>query len=130
MHMNTTNESKNRPYSKTLDAQDYNKAPEMNYIEHVKNRLSGTFRDCHKHRNWEYGLCLNALRANRAVKILEVGGTGSVFAASAAVLGMEVTVVDPDGQGVGLFDRQNLLLGRSAIDFKQLDFFQFQSVKK
>src|SRR6185503_6440163 len=39
-------------------------------------------------------------------------------------------VVDPDGQGIDLFDRQNLLLGRSAIQFKQLDFFQYQTIKK
>jgi SAM-dependent methyltransferase len=121
---------KTEKYSKTLDTHDYNIVPEMNFIEHIKSKFSGTFRDCHMHRNWEYGLCLNALRANGAVKILEIGGTGSVFAASAAELGMEVSVVDPDGEGTGLFDRQNLLLGRSAIQFKQLDFFQFQSVKK
>jgi SAM-dependent methyltransferase len=82
------------------------------------------------HRNWEYGLCLNALRANGAVNILEVGGTGSVFAASAAELGIKVTVVDPDGEGACLFDRQNLLLGCPAIHFKQLDFFHYQTTKK
>ena len=56
-------------YSKTLDVQDYNTVSEMNYIEHVKNRFSGTFRECHPHRNWEYGLCLKALRAHGAVNI-------------------------------------------------------------
>ncbi len=121
---------KTKNYSKTLDMHDYNIVPEMNFINHIKGKFSGTFRACHEHRNWEYGLCLNALRANGALKILEIGGTGSVFAASAAALGMEVTVVDPDGEGAGLFDRQNLLLGRSAIDFKQLDFFQYYTLKK
>src|SRR5690349_10796267 len=105
MFMKIANINKNKPYSKTLDILDYDTIPEMSYVEHIKYKLSGTFfENCHIHRNWEYGLCLNALRANGAVNVLEIGGCGSVFAACAAKLGMDVTVVDPNGRGAGLFD--------------------------
>jgi len=121
-----------KQYSKTLDERDYNTFDEMNYIERMKDGLSGTFYPCHRHRNWEYGLCIHALMENKAIRILEVGGSGSLFAACAAWLNMEVTVVDPSSTGARLFAEQNMILqlGHAPITFEQVDFFQYQNQKK
>ena len=53
----------------------------------------------HHHRDWEYGIALNALRAFGAKRILDVGGSHSHFAAAAAWVGMDVTVIDPQACG-------------------------------
>src|SRR5689334_24183194 len=98
-----------KTYSKTLDERDYNQIDMMHFVENMKEGLSGTFYACHPHRNWEYGLCLDAIRKNGAVHILDVGGTGSMFAACAAWLGMDVTVVDPSPIGARLFSEQNMI---------------------
>jgi SAM-dependent methyltransferase len=121
-----------KQYSKTLDEKDYNTFSEMNFIGSMQDGLWGTFFPHHKHRHWEYGLCLNALIENKAVNILEVGGAGSLFAACAAWAGMEVTVVDPSREGVHLFAAQNMILqlGHAPITFEQVDFFQYQNQKK
>ncbi len=119
-------------YSKILDEKDYNTFIDMDYIERMKVGLSETFYPCHSHRTWEYGLCLSALRENNAMRILEVGGAGSLFAACAAWLGMQVTVVDPSSAGERLFAEQNMILqlGHSPISFEPVDFFQYQNQKK
>jgi 2-polyprenyl-3-methyl-5-hydroxy-6-metoxy-1,4-benzoquinol methylase len=121
-----------KQYSKTLDEQDYNNFHEMDYVEHMKKCLPRTFYPCHRHCNWEYGLCINALQENQTMRVLEVGGAGSIFAAYAAWLGMEVTVVDPSSAGARLFAEQNMILQlvHRPITFKQLDFFQYQDQKK
>lgn len=121
-----------KQYSKTLDENDYNNFEKMYFVENMKDGLRNTFYECHHHRNWEYGLCLDALQENQAKNILEIGGTGSLFAATAAWIGMEVTVVDPSGAGTSLFAMQNLImqLGHAPITFEQVDFLQYQNRKK
>ena len=121
-----------KQYSKTLDEKDYHTFAEMNCIGNMHNELSGTFYPYPKHRHWEYGLCLNALIENQAVNILEVGGVGSLFAACAARVGMEMTIVDPSMEGAHLFAIQNMILqsGNAPITFEQMDFFQYQNQKK
>lgn len=69
---------------------------ESNVVRDMHRRLDGVaHRFEHPLRAWEYGIALHALRAAGCRSVLDVGGGGSVFAPSAAVLGMEVTQVDP-----------------------------------
>ncbi len=121
-----------KTYSKTLSLQDYKDIPEMNFVTYMKDRLHGTYLPCHEHRSWQYGLCLHALRTHGAKRILEVGGTYSIFAASAAWFGMDVTVVDPDGAGVELFARQNIIqqFQEHRVHLVQKDFMHYWTRKK
>lgn len=62
----------------------------------VHRQLDGiSHRFEHPLRAWEYGLALDALKANGCRSVLDVGGGGSAFAPAAATMGMEVTQVDP-----------------------------------
>ena len=82
-------------YSKTLQAQTYDDIREVQDVLLAKRRLEGVpCRFDHPHRAWEYGLVLSALVANGAKTILEIGGGGSLFAPTAALLGMEIMQVD------------------------------------
>ncbi len=116
--------------SKTLEVADYDVSPEMNFMNQMKIKFGGTFSPTHNHRTWEYGICLKALLANGSKRILQIGGSGSVFAASAALVGMDVTVVDPDPAGADFFPKQNLLLQYKGIHYEQLDFLKYKNQKK
>ena len=82
-------------YSKTLQAETYDDIREVQDVLLAKHLLEGVpYRFDHPHRAWEYGLVLSALVANGAKTILEIGGGGSLFAPTAALLGMEILQVD------------------------------------
>ncbi len=118
-------------YSKTLDTYDYVTTKEINGIDQIINAIIfSSFRPFHQHRKWEYGICLNALRESGAKTVLDVGGTGSMFAACATFHGMDVTVLDPDAEGAYFIENQNRVFKRDAIRFINEDFFQFKTDQK
>ena len=84
-------------YCKTLDPTDYELIHETRHAENIKG-IVGTFggRAEHRHRAWEYGLVLRALREHGCKTVLDVGGGGSVFAPAAAWIDMSVTELDPE----------------------------------
>jgi SAM-dependent methyltransferase len=112
-------------YSKTLNTNDFNLITEHEHIKNIIGLLKGaTYRFEHPMRAWEYGLALNSLRSNKTKTVLDVGGGGSVFAPSAAYLGMDVTQVDP-GDVSGWIEQQNVFLS-TKLKFIQRDFFSYK----
>jgi SAM-dependent methyltransferase len=85
-------------YSKAIEAADYDKITETRHIANMTHVLAGVpYLFEHPHRAWEYGIVLNALRANGCKTLLDIGGGGSIFAPAAAWVGMTVTVLEPNG---------------------------------
>lgn len=119
-------------YCKTLDPADYDSIHETQHAQNIKN-IVGTYggRAEHRHRAWEYGLVLRALRDQGAIDVLDVGGGGSNFAPAAAWVGMQVTQVDPEDYGPWVAD-QSLKIGKSIKyvrnDFLTYDGDQFDAV--
>ena len=81
-------------YSKTLQSDTFD-GPGVQHVLYTKRTLEGVpFRFDHPARAWEYGLVLEALLANEAKTVLEIGGGGSLFAPTAAMLGISVLQID------------------------------------
>jgi SAM-dependent methyltransferase/ADP-heptose:LPS heptosyltransferase len=113
-------------FSKTLHPKDYGWIGEAQHIHNMISVLqNAAFRFEHQHRHWEYGLVVKALRANQTKTVLDVGGGGSLFAPSAAWVGMEVTQVDPS-DCAELARQQSLKIGHPLRYYCQ-DFLDFSS---
>jgi ubiquinone/menaquinone biosynthesis C-methylase UbiE len=68
----------------------------------------------HKHRMWEYGIVLKALKENQTKTLLDVGGGASIFAPACAFTGMDVT------------QKQNEILPeKRRVEYIREDFFNF-----
>lgn len=123
-------------YSKVLELSDYDGITEHNHVQAIAGILSGTsFRFEHPHRAWEYGMCLNALRTKYTKTVLDVGGGGSVFAPSAAWLGMSVHQVDPGDVGHWIKQQKAVLNSRldhtgDLITFEQKHFEHWDTDQK
>lgn len=113
-----------RTYSKTLELSDYDQMTEPQLIEEARVLLGhcGPPIDF-VHKAWEYGLVLNAAKLNNAHTILEVGGNGSMFGATAALQGYSVLQVDPVSTGLRCIG-QSQQLG-VPLPFIQVDFFEY-----
>ncbi len=82
-------------FCKTLDPDDFDGYHEIKHVDDVRRELPfSAIEFGHKYRCWEYGMAAKVLRLCQCRSVLEVGGVGFLFAASAAWLGMTVTVVD------------------------------------
>jgi len=112
-------------YNKTLDVKDYdNIKPEEAHINHMKYILSNTLYSFeHKHRMWEYGLVLKALRENKVKTVLDVGGGASIFAPACAFAGAEVIQVDKEDREKWV-QQQNAVLPKKIKYIKE-DFLNF-----
>ena len=116
-------------YSKTLEERDYGLMIEPEHVDNVVSVLADTnYRFEHTHRRWEYGLLLRALRANGTKTVLDVGGGGSVFAPSAAMLGMEPIQVDPEPYGDWALQQARKL--GMPLPYIQEDFLKFTTRRK
>lgn len=113
-------------YSKTMHPIHYMEMDEHKYVQEIATSLyeSGVpYRFEHPHRAWEYGIALNALKSKDIKTVLDVGGGGSVFAAAAASLGIDVLQVDPGNVG-NWITRQEMALG-IKLPFEQVFFEDF-----
>ncbi len=116
-------------YSKTLDALDYDRMVESIHVDNVAGVLGTTsFRYEHTHRRWEYSLILKALRENKTITVLDVGGGGSLFAPAATMIGMEVVQVDPEPYGAWALEQSHKL--RHPLPYIKKDFFDFYTRRK
>lgn len=116
-------------YSKTLDVLDYDQMTEPVHVDNIASALgSVVFRYEHAHRRWEYSLVLKALRENKTITVLDVGGGGSLFAPAATMLGMEVVQVDPGPYGAWALE-QSYKLGH-PLPYIEKDFFDFHTRRK
>ena len=113
-----------RTYSKTLELADYDQMVEPQLIQEARILLGPTAppKDF-IHKAWEYGLVLNAARLNNAHTILEVGGNGSMFGATAVLQGLSVLQIDPVATGQRTV-AQSKQLGL-PLPFIQVDFFKY-----
>jgi SAM-dependent methyltransferase len=110
-------------FCKTLSPADYEVVLEMQHAKNIKNVFDGYVSWHHEHRAWEYGIVLRALRDHRCVTVLDVGGGGSAFAPAATWVGMQVSVVDPEGHQDWV-RRQNEKMGKQ-IAYEQADFMNY-----
>ena len=113
-----------RTYSKTLELADYDQMVEPQLIQDARESLGATAppRD-YKHRAWEYGLVLNALRKNKSKTVLDIGGNGSIFGPSVALQGMSVLQIDSCGTGTRTVAQAKQL--GLPLPFLQMDFFNY-----
>ena len=113
-----------RTYSKTLELADYEQMTEPKLIQGARESLGSTAppRD-YKHRAWEYGLVLNALRKNKTKTVLDIGGNGSIFGPSVALQGMTVLQIDSCGTGKRTVAQAKQL--GLPLPFLQMDFFNY-----
>lgn len=112
-------------YCKTLNPVDYEIFHETQHARNIK-QIVGTYggRAEHEHRAWEYGIVLHALREHGCIRILDVGGGGSVFAPAAAWVGMDVHVVDPEDYS-GWVAEQARKIGYKKIHYERSDFMAY-----
>lgn len=116
-------------YSKTLDVLDYDHMIEPVHVDNVAGVLGTTsFRYEHPHRRWEYSLILKALRENKTITVLDVGGGGSLFAPAATMIGMEVVQVDPEPYDTWALEQSHKL--RHPLPYIKKDFFDFHTRRK
>ena len=113
-----------RTYSKTLELTDYDQMVEPQLIQEARVLLGPTAppKDF-IHKAWEYGLVLNAARKNNAKTILEVGGNGSMFGATAVLQGLDVLQIDPGATGHRTVAQAKQL--GLPLPFVQVDFFKY-----
>ena len=114
--------------SKTLQQSDYKDFDEHQHISNIRNSLRSYTRFEHSNRKWEYGIALKALRNNNTQTVLDVGGSGSVFAPAAAYLYMYVTQIDPASMEHHV-DNQSREIDKPLPYIKQ-DFLEWKSNTK
>jgi len=115
-------------YSKVLNIDDYKTLPTA-FVDSTYKKFKWICRFEHEHRRWEYGLAIKALLDNKAEKILEVGGGGSILVPLAYLSKMCVTEVD-FWDGTESLDEQATMLGSGPIRFFQQDFLDFELDEK
>lgn len=116
-------------YSKSLHPGDYAWIGESQLIPQMLERVNGPpMRFEHAHRCWEYGIVLKALRDVGAKKVLDIGGGGSAFGASAGWLGMDVLQVDPSDSGPWVAEQAQKL--NVSLEYVRKDFFEFDSKER
>ena len=117
---------------KTLSLSDYDglKQYESQYMQSLsKNNRS--FREQHKHRNWEYMGAVEYLNSIvlSPKNILDVGGCGSPFPYYIKdMTGANVTVIDPDTNSFNDFGIKYIQKLPSGKDFAGYDFISCISV--
>ena len=114
--------------SKTLQQTDYKDFDEHQHVLNIRNSLRSYTRYEHQHRKWEYGIALKALRDNNTQTVLDVGGSGSVFAPAAVYLYMYVTQIDPASMEQHV-DNQSREIDKPLPYIKQ-DFLEWKSNTK
>lgn len=121
------------PLSRSLHPLDYRRLCHDSPVVSLARRLlEGAGVPClfqHHHRQWEYSICLQACRLAfvgdrawpcpesaplRGRRILDVGGAWSPLAASLALLGAEVFVLDPAADA-GTAGRHGLAVGAPGL---------------
>lgn len=113
-------------YSKAMEMVDYDKISEPRHIANMQQVLKGVpYLFEHPHRAWEYGIVLNALRANGCHTLLDIGGGGSIFAPAAAWIGMEVSVLEPNGMFQPYVSQQSQRI-QKGIRYIPVHFQSFQ----
>jgi 2-polyprenyl-3-methyl-5-hydroxy-6-metoxy-1,4-benzoquinol methylase len=114
-------------YNKTLDVKDYEDIKsEEAHINHMKYIFSNTqYSFEHKHRMWEYGMILKALRENATKTLLDVGGGASLFAPACAYDRIDVVQLDKKDRGSWITKQNERLPKAREIEYIKADFLNF-----
>jgi 2-polyprenyl-3-methyl-5-hydroxy-6-metoxy-1,4-benzoquinol methylase len=114
-------------YNKTLDVKDYenlrSEEAHINYMKYIFSNIQYSFE--HKHRMWEYGIVLKALKENQTKTLLDVGGGASIFAPACAFTGMDVTQVDLEDRKDWVAKQNEILPEKRRVEYIREDFFNF-----
>lgn len=114
-------------YNKTLDIKDYenikSEEAHINYMKYIFSNIQYSFE--HKHRMWEYGIALKALKENQTKTLLDVGGGASIFAPACAFTGMSVTQVDLEDRKDWVIKQNEILPEGRRVEYIKEDFFNF-----
>jgi 2-polyprenyl-3-methyl-5-hydroxy-6-metoxy-1,4-benzoquinol methylase len=114
-------------YNKTLDVKDYenlrSEEAHINYMKYIFSNIQYSFE--HKHRMWEYGIVLKALKENQTKTLLDVGGGASIFAPACAFTGMSVTQVDLEDRKDWVAKQNEILPEKRRVEYIREDFFNF-----
>lgn len=123
-------------FSKTLNPRDYDSLKhEVDLVHKTRDALKGsTFRFEHKHRAWEYGIAIKAIKSNwdnnKPITCLDVGGGGSVFSPALvnSSLNIDVHQIDKKDWSSAINKQESLIKGK--IKFEKADLGSFHKQNK
>ena len=111
-------------FSKTVQEIDYQTYGSIQHIKNMRQIMRGVpYPFGHQHREWEYGITLEALRQNDARTVLEVGGGGSLFAVAASWIDMQVLQLDPGSMDHFVVPQSRWL--KRPLPTVVIDFFEY-----